>query len=323
MEKKYEAAALGELLIDFVPQGTDESGSPLYKASAGGAPGNVMAMMAKLGYRTQFIGKVGRDGFGDQLKQALARAGVGTDGLCTDEEVHTTLAFVHHSEDGERSFSFYRNPGADMMLREDEIPYGIIEDSRILHFGSLSLTDEPVRSATHAALCFAEEKGILRSYDPNLRPALWRSAEAAKEQIGWGLEHCDILKISDDELRWFTGKQTVDEGVQALRARYSIELIAVTMGSAGSCVYIKDLYAQADGFPVRTVDTTGAGDTFCGCLLDGVLRYGLDGLNAARLHEILRYANAAAAYVVTKKGALPVMPDVAQIQEILRQFSGK
>ena len=193
--KKYDVVALGELLIDLTQNGISQQGNPLLEANPGGAPCNVLALLAKLGHSTAFIGKVGADGFGTQLENALKETGISTQGLCRDEKVHTTLAVVHTLADGDRDFSFYRNPGADMQLCQEEVPFELIQQAKIFHFGTLSMTDEPVRSATYAAIAEAERCGVLRSFDPNLRPPLWRNLEEAKEQVCYGLAHCDILKI--------------------------------------------------------------------------------------------------------------------------------
>ena len=208
---KYDVTALGELLIDFTENGTSAQGNPVLEANPGGAPCNVLSMLNRLGHKTNFIGKIGNDMFGDQLEAALKEVGIGTDGLMRDNEVHTTLAFVHTAPDGDREFSFYRNPGADMMLSEDDVDAEQIKNSTIFHFGSLSMTDEVCRKATRKAIAIAEEAGILMSYDPNLREPLWKSMDLAKEQISYGLEHCNILKISDNEIQWLTGKEDYDE----------------------------------------------------------------------------------------------------------------
>ena len=214
--KSYDVVAIGELLIDFTENGLSEQGNPLLEANPGGAPCNVLAMLAKLGRRTAFIGKVGKDQFGRQLKEAVEEAGIDTRALHMDDTVHTTLAFVHKKPDGDRDFSFYRNPGADIMLRADEVDEELIAASRVFHFGSLSLTHPEVREATHRAVELARRHGCMISFDPNLRPPLWSTLDEAKEQIAWGLEQCDVLKISDNEIQWFTGKDDFDEGIAFL-----------------------------------------------------------------------------------------------------------
>ena len=207
--KNIDVTALGELLIDFTENGESAQGNPVFEANPGGAPCNVLAMLAKLGHQTVFIGKVGKDFFGEQLKTAISEAGIRTDALYMDAEVHTTLALVHTYPDGDRDFSFYRNPGADMMLTEEEIPQELIRDSKIFHFGTLSMTHEGVRAATKKALRIAKEAGAVISFDPNLRPPLWNTLEDAREQILYGLGQCDILKISDNEIQWQIGRAHV------------------------------------------------------------------------------------------------------------------
>ena len=198
----YEVVALGELLIDLTQNGFSEQGNPVLEANPGGAPCNVLALLQKLGHSTAFIGKVGCDGFGVQLEKALVETGISTKGLRWDEYVHTTLAVVHTLPGGDRDFSFYRNPGADMRLNSKELDADLIRSCKLFHFGTLSMTDEPVRSATYKAISIAEEAGVLRSFDPNLRAPLWSSLDAAKDQILYGMAHCDILKISDNEIQW-------------------------------------------------------------------------------------------------------------------------
>lgn len=205
--KQYDVVALGELLIDFTENGTSGQGNPLFEANPGGAPCNVLAMLSKLGCKTAFVGKVGKDFFGEQLKRAVTEVGINTQGLLMDEEVHTTLALVHTYPDGDRDFSFYRNPGADMMLRETELRTDLLQDTKLFHFGTLSMTDLEVRKATKKAVETAKENGAVISFDPNLRPPLWKSLEDAKEQTAYGLSQCDILKISDNEIQWFTRRK--------------------------------------------------------------------------------------------------------------------
>lgn len=332
---KYDVTALGELLIDFTENGRSEQGNPTFEANPGGAPCNVLAMLSKLGNKTAFIGKVGDDFFGKQLRDAITEVGIDGSYLLKDE-VHTTLALVHNRSDGDRDFSFYRNPGADMMLTEDEIPEELIKNSKIFHFGTLSMTHEGVRRATRRALDIAKKAGVMISFDPNLRPPLWDSLETAREQVLYGLEFCDVLKISDNEIVWLTGENDYTAGVKWIRDRYNIPLILVSMGRDGSRAYL-ELPATArpaenigpDGnfattmveekafLQENTVDTTGAGDTFFGCILHYLCRYGIRDLNETRLREMLRFANAAASFVTTRKGALRVMPGVEQINKIL------
>ncbi len=301
MAKKYDVTALGELLIDLTQNGFSQQGNPILEANPGGAPCNVLACLAKLGHKTAFIGKVGCDGFGGQLCQAIQEVGIDSQGLCWDEYVHTTLAVVHTKEGGDRDFSFYRNPGADVMLTQDEIRKDLIQDSRIFHFGTLSMTDEPCRSTTYKAIFVAEETGCLRSFDPNLRPPLWESLDHARVQVEYGLNHCDILKISDNEILWRSEKKDYDSAVSWLRDRYHIPLIFLTLGKDGSRAYCGETMAQQPGFRVNTIETTGAGDTFMGAMLHQVLEKGWRQYTQEELRSMLTFANATAALVTTKK----------------------
>ena len=316
--KKYDVIALGELLIDFTENGISGQGNPLFEANPGGAPCNVLAILSKLGHKTAFIGKVGNDFFGEQLKRAVSEAGIDTEYLCKDEQVHTTLAMVHTYPDGDRDFSFYRNPGADMMLTEKEIPEALIKNTRIFHFGTLSMTHEGVRAATKKAVCIAQDAGALISFDPNLRFPLWENMDVAREQVLYGLRHCHILKISDNEIQWLTGKLDYTEGVQWINERYHIPLILVSMGKHGSRAYYAGKIVEAEPFLQKgTIETTGAGDTFCGCILHYILEHGFKMLSENDLKEMLTFANGAAALITTRKGALRVMPSKSEILHII------
>ncbi len=315
---KYDVTALGELLIDFTENGTSAQGNPVLEANPGGAPCNVLSMLNRLGHKTNFIGKIGKDMFGDQLEAALKEVGIGTEGLMRDDEVHTTLAFVHTAPDGDREFSFYRNPGADMMLSEDDVDAEQIKNSTIFHFGSLSMTDEVCRKATRKAIAIAEEAGILMSYDPNLREPLWKSMDLAKEQISYGLEHCNILKISDNEIQWLTGREDYDEGIAMVQEKYNIPLILLSLGKTGSRAYTKNCRVEVPAFiQENTIETTGAGDTFGACILHYVLEHGWKEYSEEELKEMLTFANAAASIVTTRKGALRVMPTKEEVQAML------
>lgn len=310
MSKNIDVTALGELLIDFTENGDSSQGNPLLEANPGGAPCNVLAMLQKLGKQTAFIGKVGNDMFGRQLTEAVSSVGVDTRALKMDNEVHTTLAFVHTYPGGERDFSFYRNPGADMMLTKDEVDVDLIRDSKIFHFGTLSSTHEGVREATRYAIDVAKEAGAIISFDPNLRPPLWSSLDDAKREIAYGLEKCDVLKISDNEVEFMFDTTDYDEGARILQEKYNIPLILITLGPDGSRAYYKDLRVEAAPFlNENTIETTGAGDTFCASAINYVLEHGLENLTAENLTELLTFANAAASLVTTKKGALKVMPE--------------
>ena len=319
MRESFDVLALGELLIDFTENGASAQGNPLLEANPGGAPCNVLAMLQKLGKRTAFVGKVGRDMFGAQLREAAESAGICMDYLLEDAHVHTTLAFVKTFPNGDRDFSFYREPGADMMLRSDELPLEAIKKARIFHFGTLSMTHPDVRFATRKAVTVAKEAGALISFDPNLRPPLWYDLEEAREQIAWGLSRCDILKIADNELEFMTGETDFDKGAARLRESYpNIKVLNVTAGADGSYSYTGGRRVFVPSFRLGgTIETTGAGDTFCACVLNYVLEHGADKLSEIEVTDMLRFANAAAYLVTTRKGAIRSMPEREQVEEIL------
>lgn len=319
-ERKYDVTALGELLIDFTENGNSEQGNPLMEANPGGAPCNMLSMIQKLGGTTAFIGKVGKDMFGRQLKTAVEAVGIDTRNLMEDEEVHTTLAFVHTFPDGDRDFSFYRNPGADMMLTKEEIQEDLIRNSKVFHFGTLSSTHEGVREATRYAIDVAKEAGCLVSFDPNLRPPLWKTLEDARKEIEYGLSKADILKISDNEVEFLCGTSDYDEGAKMLIEKYNIPFVCVTLGKDGSRAYYKGMRVEVPGFVQKnTIETTGAGDTFCGCMLHYIIQHGLEDLTEENLRELLTFANAAASVITTRKGALAVMPSKEEVEELLRE----
>lgn len=314
----YDVVALGELLIDFTENAISEQGNPLFEANPGGAPCNVLSMLSRLGRKTAFIGKVGNDLFGRMLAKAIQACGISAEGLSFDDEVNTTLAFVQKLSNGDRDFSFYRNPGADMMIRESDIPEELIAQAKIFHFGSLSMTHDQAAAATQRALQIAEEHGVLRSFDPNLRPPLWKSLDDAKHMIRFGLSHCDILKISDNEIQWLTGEEDYTAGVNALRREFNIPLILVSMGLQGSRAYTKEQMVEVSAkLTPDTIETTGAGDTFCACVLHEVLRGGMEEFTRERLVSMLNMANTAASIVTTRRGALRVMPTLEEIEQNL------
>ena len=318
MVKDFDVVALGELLIDFTLNGMSDQGNQLFEANPGGAPCNALAMLQKLGKRTAFIGKVGKDQFGSLLATTLNELGIDTRNLMMDPVYNTTLAFVHTAPDGDRSFSFYRKPGADMMLTENEISADLIKSTRIFHFGTLSMTHDGVRRATRRAVSFAQDSQCIISFDPNLRPPLWDSLDTAKTQIQYGLSVCDILKISDDELSFVTDCATIEDGVSHIRKISPARLILVTMGKKGSLAFCNDEHVQKETFnSIRPIDTTGAGDTFCGCVLNYVLDNGFEHLNSDQLGQMLTFANAAASLVTARKGALRVMPDRRSIRDLM------
>uniref|UniRef100_UPI0025E72E56 PfkB family carbohydrate kinase n=1 Tax=Butyrivibrio sp. TaxID=28121 RepID=UPI0025E72E56 len=304
--------------IDFTENGISQYGNPVMEANPGGAVCNVLSMLTKLGKSTAFIGKVGNDIFGRQLENAIKQVGIDSSGLVVDNSVNTTLAFVKTFEDGDRDFSFYRNPGADMMLTEDDLNEDLIRNCRIFHYGSLSMTSSECERATFKAIDIARRSGAIISFDPNLRQPLWDSLDHARQEISKGIKVCDILKISDNEIRWFTGKDDFDEGINELRKQYAPKLITLSMGKDGSRVYYKDLRIEVPAF-VRedTIETTGAGDTFGACILNYVLDNGLDNLDEYDLKDMLIFANAAASIVTTRKGALKVMPLREEVEQLI------
>lgn len=318
--KKIDVIALGELLIDFTENGISENGNPLLEANPGGAPCNVLAMLQNLDKKTAFIGKVGKDAFGKFLAEIVQDKGIDITGLVQDEEIPTTLAFVHTAADGDRSFSFYRSPGADMMLTKDEVDYSQIEEAKIFHFGTLSMTHEGVREATKQAVYHAREKGLLLSFDPNYRPLLWKDAETAKEMMRYGFEQCDILKISDDEITFVTGKETIEEAITEFCKLYQPKLMSVTCGKNGSIVIYKDMKVKCEAhLRPDTIETTGAGDTFMACMLNYVLEHGLENLSESDLLELQRFAGTAASLITTRRGALKVMPTREEIVQELEK----
>lgn len=318
IKKEYDVTALGELLVDFTENGVSSQGNALLEANPGGAPCNVLAMLGNLGKKTAFIGKVGKDQFGDMLRGTIEAAGINSEGLVTDRNVHTTLAFVHTYPDGDRDFSFYRNPGADMMLKKEEVLTYKIQASRIFHFGTLSFTHEGIREASQYAIQCAKEARALISFDPNLREPLWDNLEDARKAIEYGMQCCDILKIADNELTFMTGETDYDQGARLLQGKYQIPLVCVTLGKHGSKAYYNGMVVAAEPFlQENTIETTGAGDTFTGCILNAVLEKGLDNLSEEDIKQMLRFANAAASLITTRRGALKVMPKRGEIEALL------
>ncbi|MBP5265551.1 MAG: carbohydrate kinase [Lachnospiraceae bacterium] len=318
-----DVVALGELLIDMTNNGKTENNNDLFEANPGGAPCNVLAMLKRFGHEVGFIGKVGDDIFGRKLKSTLEEVGIATDNLLMDKDVRTTLAFVETFPDGDRDFSFYRNPGADMMLRKEEVDADLIARSRVFHFGTLSMTHPMPREATIYALEEAKKSGAIITFDPNLREPLWNSLEEAKEQILTGMKYCDYLKISDNEIQWLTGEEDYTAGVAKIREQFDIPLITVSMGREGSRAYYqcgdKEVVTEVAPFlSDETIETTGAGDTFCGCVIHYLLTYGIEGLDQEKLDEMLTTANAAASLITRVKGALRVMPQISDVEALVR-----
>lgn len=318
-EAAWDIAALGELLVDFTGGEAGPGGNPVFEANPGGAPCNVLAMAARLGRRAAFLGKVGGDFLGSFLREALLEAGVDCRGLRADPRAGTTLAFVRTGPGGEREFSFFRDPGADTLLTPEELERPVLESCRIFHFGSLSLTSQPARGATRAAVEAARGAGALVSFDPNYRPLLWADPEEARRQMLWGASQCRVMKAAEEELSFLTGCGEVSQGARALLGRCpGIRLLLVTRGAGGSAAFLDGMEVSCPAFPVRAVDTTGAGDSFLGCCLSFLLDHPLEGLGRAELGEMLRFASAAAALVVTRRGALRSMPDRARVEAFLK-----
>ncbi len=314
-----DVLAMGELLVDFVQSGHSDQGNPLYEASPGGAPCNVLAMLSRLGRSTEFVGKLGNDLFGRQLTQTLVQLGIGTRGLVYDDQVRTTLAFVQNDEAGERSFAFYRNPGADMMLRQGEIDLALVGEARIFHFGTISMTHDGVRQATRFAAQYAKERGKLISFDPNIRLMLWDDLNEAHRQMEYGCQMCDVLKIAEDELKLLTGSADWETSAPALLKENGMSMLLLTLGKEGSVAFTKDYTVRVPGYTVRAVDTTGAGDSFMGCCLHHLLNVQPDRMNGGQIEQMLQTANAAAAIVTTRKGALRSMPCVNEISALQQQ----
>ena len=319
---EFNVVALGELLIDFTNNGVSGQGNPMFEANPGGAPCNVLSMLQNLGNKTAFIGKVGNDFFGRMLKERIEAQGIDAVGLVADDAVNTTLAFVNKLPNGDRDFSFYRNPGADMMLTADDVnkSRAVIENAEVFHFGTLSMTGEPAKEATKLAVDIAKKKGILISFDPNYREPLWKSVEEALEAMRYGFEKCDILKISDNEVELFTGMTDIEAGAKKIQKEFDIPIVFATLGAEGSMALYKDIVVKKAGFKnPDTIETTGAGDTFGACAIDYIRRNGLNELSEEKLTECLTFANAAASIITTRRGALAVMPTLDEVKEFLKK----
>ena len=317
-----DVAALGELLIDFACLDTDREGYPTMAAHPGGAPCNFLAALSKYGARTAFLGKVGDDAFGALLRKTLEGAGIDTRGLRADGAVFTTLAFVTLGSGGERAFSFARKPGADTALRVEEVDFDLIDQAKVFHFGTLSLTDEPVRTATRRAVAYARERGKGVTFDPNLRKPLWSSPERAREEILWGLDQADVVKISDDEVAflWGCGPR---EGAKRLLEDHGVSLAMVTLGSEG-CLLANPLGSVGVRGPeVTPVDTTGAGDIFGGSAVSRLLELGKDParLDREELLYVARFAVTAASLSTQTPGGIPSIPDVEAVGKAMESLA--
>ena len=327
--RKRDVVALGELLIDFTESGLDDRGIKDFGANPGGAPCNVLAMLHNLGHEVTFIGKVGNDIFGKMLESMAASAGIDMSGLVKSDEYKTTLAFVANTETGERDFSFYRDNGADAMISVEDIKPELIREAKVFHFGTLSMTNSVCEEATKYAVGIAKEAGCMITFDPNYRAPLWESEEKAKEKIAWGLSACDVVKISDNEITLMTGETDYKKGAKLLMEKYDIPVVFATLGPDGSMAFYKDTEASAKGFiNPATIETTGAGDTFCACAIGKLLKLHegcaewnkqnvFDGITSEGLKELLTYANAAASIITTRKGALCVMPTKEEVDKFL------
>lgn len=313
-----DVVALGELLIDFAPQGMDEAGYPTMKANPGGAPGNFLAALSAYGVKSAFLGKVGEDAFGHKLIETMKQAGIESSGICIDPGVFTTLAFVTLDDRGDRSFSFARKPGADTQLTWEEVDKTLIDQAKVFHFGTLSLTQEPVRTTTQNCVAYAKAQGKRITFDPNLRLPLWEREEEAREQILWGLRQADVVKISDEEVK-FLWNCTPEAGADKLLEEFGVSLAMVTLGAEGCYLKNQNASVRVPSPKVTPVDTTGAGDIFGGSAVARLLELGkdADALNQEELSYIARYAATAASLSTERSGGIPSIPAKEQVLQLL------
>ena len=310
-----DVVALGELLIDFTCKTTDADGYPTMEAHPGGAPANFLAALTKFGAKTALIGKVGTDAFGKMLLGTLEQAGISTQGMISTDEVFTTLAFVTFDDQGDRSFSFSRKPGADTCLSFEEIDLSLIDEAKIFHFGTLSLTDDPARTATQKCVAYAKEKGKLITYDPNLRKPLWKDLEVAKEQLLWGLTQADVVKISDEEVEFLFGLG-VQEGAQYILENFPVKLVFVTCGAEGCWFQNQKAQGHVPSLSgIKVIDTCGAGDIFGGSVLWKLLQTGMapQDLEEAQLIEAVRFACTSASLSTTRSGGISSVPKYEEV----------
>ena len=314
----YDVVSIGELLIDFAPVSVDDMGYPTVAAKAGGAPPNFLSTLSRYGVSTAIMCKVGKDAFGELLIKTLNEMGVNTSSAIVDDSVFTTLAFVAIDSSGDRSFSFSRKPGADTCLRFDELDLSLIDNAKVFHFGTLSLTNEPSRDATQRAVAYAKNAGKLITFDPNLRPPLWDSLDNAREQILWGLSQADVVKISDNEVE-FLWDCNESEGAERLLSEFNIKLAMVTSGANGALLRNKNAVVTAKCPPVNPVDTTGGGDIFGGAAVCQILRLGKapGDLSEDDLTKVIRFALAAGSLSTQIPGGLPSIPDEADVLRVL------
>ena len=314
-----DVVALGELLIDFACIETDTDGYPTMAAHPGGAPANFLAALTKYGSKTALMGKVGEDAFAGMLVNTLQKAGIATCGLVKDPTVFTTLAFVTFDESGDRSFSFARKPGADTQLKFEELDLSLIDEAKVFHFGTLSLTDEPARSATYQAVAYAKSKGKLITYDPNLRKPLWNDMEECKKQLLWGMEQADVVKISDEEVEFLFGLG-VEEGAKYILDTFGTKLVFVTCGADG-CFFANAVACGKEPSlsGIKVIDTTGAGDIFGGSAVHQLLQTGKtpETLTEAELRHVVRFACTAAGLSTTRSGGISSVPSLEEVNALL------
>lgn len=317
----FDVVAIGELLIDFTFYGNNDSGTALFARNPGGAPANALAANSRLGGKTAFIGKVGNDDFGRFLKQTLEDSQIDTSGLAMTDQVHTTLAFVQLDQHGDRSFSFYRKPGADIMLTADELNDDLLSNTHILHFGSVSMTEEPSRGATMAAVTRAKEKGAIISYDPNFRAPLWENTADAVRQMTVPIPLADLIKVSEEELYLLTGEKDLERGAGML-LHQGVSLVMVTLGPDGAFYKTGACSGLLPAYDVATVDTNGAGDAFTGgvhyCLRNKSLT-DIRNLSRTEMDSIIRFGNAVGSLTTTRGGAIPALPTLQEVQALLAE----
>ena len=317
--KEYDVVSLGELLIDFTPYGKSEQGHDILEANPGGAPCNVLSMVSRLGGKTAFLGKVGDDHYGHYLEEVARECKIDTQGVIFDKNSFTTLAFVHLDATGDRSFSFARKPGADMMYLREEVRTDIIDKAFIFHYSTVPMSREPERSTVHFAVEHARKAGCLLSFDPNIRAFLWDDMNEAVEEMKYGLSMCDILKISEEELVLAAGVEDIKEGIEILHRKYpNIRLFLATLGKKGCFYKLGNIEGMQGTFTgVKTIDTTGAGDTFIGCCLYRIAKQGGLDFTESGIAEMIRFANAAASLITTRRGAMRVVPTSQEIDNLL------
>lgn len=322
MEKEVDIVALGELLIDFTEAGVSKDGQKLFEQNPGGAPANLLTVASHMGYKTAFVGKVGRDMHGAFLKKTLQKEGICTDYIIEDEDCFTTLAFVEINQNGEREFSFARKPGADTKLTKEELDKQLLETCKIFHYGSLSLTDEPAKTAAIEAIRIAKAAGAVISYDPNYRESLWKTKAEAIKTMKSVIHYADVMKVSDEESVLLTGKGNYQDALKEL-LNMGPAIVAITLGSDGVLLGTSDNLEQIPGVKVEAVDTTGAGDSFWGGFLSGMLKNeNLSDITWENLKKCAQQGNVTAALCVGKRGGIPAVPTKDNVEKLAKRFSG-